>query len=182
MKTGLREKRLKKEYSAERRIDSAQGGGLLRPAIWYSERGVSYISANWVHVYGKNGITLPSDNMKKLLIISTSIDLVRIAPERIVYISSDGNYSTIVQTDGEARLVSFQLGQMEKLIQDQLGEEGKLFIRIGRNLIINRSYIHYINVSKQKLILSDVVTFSHNLTAAKDALKELKELIEKEAK
>ena len=32
--------------------------------------------------------------MKKQLIISTSIDLVRIAPDRIVYIASDGNYST----------------------------------------------------------------------------------------
>ena len=31
--------------------------------------------------------------MKKQLIISTSIDLVRIAPDNIVYIASDGNYS-----------------------------------------------------------------------------------------
>ena len=47
--------------------------------------------------------------MKKQLVISTSIDLVCIAPERIVYISSDGNYSTLVQTDNEARMLSYQL-------------------------------------------------------------------------
>ena len=42
--------------------------------------------------------------MEKYLIISTTNDLVRIAPERIVYISSDGNYSTLIQADGETRL------------------------------------------------------------------------------
>ena len=61
---------------------------------------------------------------KRQLIIPTSIDLVRIAPERIVYISSDGNYSTLVQADGEMRMLSFQLGQVEKMIADQLGSEG----------------------------------------------------------
>ena len=39
--------------------------------------------------------------MAKQLIISTTTDLVQIAPENIIYISSDGNYSTLVQTDGE---------------------------------------------------------------------------------
>ena len=88
--------------------------------------------------------------MKKQLVISTSIDLVCIAPERIVYISSDGNYSTLVQTDNEARMLSYQLGQIEKMISSQLGNEGNIFIRIGKSLIINRSYIYYLNIPKQK--------------------------------
>ena len=117
---------------------------------------------------------------KRQLIIPTSIDLVRIAPDRIVYISSDGNYSTLVQSDGEMRMLSFQLGQVEKMIADQLGYEGNNFIRIGKSLIINRSYIYYINVPKQKLVLSDVASFSHTVSASKEALKSLKELIEKE--
>ena len=119
--------------------------------------------------------------MKKQLIISTSIDLVRIAPERIVYIASDGNYSTLVQTDGEMRMLSFQLGQIEKMIATQLGNEGKCFIRIGKSLIINRIYIYYINITQQKLILSDAEAFIHTVSASKEALKQLKELIEKEA-
>lgn len=120
--------------------------------------------------------------MKRELIISTSIDLVRIAPERIVYIASDGNYSTLVQSDGEVRMLSFQLGQIEKMISTQLGSEGNIFIRIGKSLIINRSYIYYISIPKQKLILSDVASFSHTVTASKEALKQLKELLEKEVK
>lgn len=120
--------------------------------------------------------------MKRQLVISTSIDLVRIAPERVVYIVSDGNYSTIVQTDGEVRMVSYQLGQIEKMISSQLGSEGNIFIRIGKSLIINRSYIYYINIPKQKIILSDMMVFNHTVTASKEALKQLKELLEKEAK
>lgn len=118
--------------------------------------------------------------MAKQLIISTSIDLVRIATDKIVYISSDGNYSTLVQTDGEMRMLSFQLGQIERMIASQLGNEGNIYIRLGRNLIINRSYVYYINLPKQKLILSDARTFTHSVTASKEALKQLKEVIEKE--
>lgn len=116
--------------------------------------------------------------MKKYLIISTSTDLVRVAPEKIVYISSDGNYSTLVLTDGDTRVLTFQLGQVERLIEEQLAREGNTFIRIGRSLIINRSYIYYINVSRQKLTLSDNERFSHTLTASRDALGQLKSLLE----
>lgn len=116
------------------------------------------------------------------MIISTSNDLVRIAPDRIVYISSDGNYSTLIQADGDIRMLSFQLGQIEKMIASQLGVEGNIFIRIGKSLIINRSYIYYINVPKQKLVLSDVETVNHTVTASREALKQLKEFLEKEGR
>lgn len=79
-------------------------------------------------------------------------------------------------------MLSFQLGQIEKMIASQLGSDGNSFIRIGKSLIINHSYIYYINVPKQKLVLSDVTTFSHTVTASREALKQLKELLEKEAK
>lgn len=120
--------------------------------------------------------------MKKHLIISSSVDLVRIAPASIVYISSDGNYSTLTQADGETRVVSYQLGHIEKIIEAQLGADGKVFIRVGKSLIINRDYIYYINVSRQRLILSDAATFSHSVMASKEALKQVKELLEKEVK
>ena len=122
------------------------------------------------------------NRMKKQLVISTSLDLVRIASDRIVYIASDGNYSTLVQTDNEVRMISYQLGQIEKMISSQLGSDGNSFIRIVKSLIINRSYIYYINIPKQKLILSDVASFNHTVTASKEALKQLKELLEKEMK
>ena len=80
------------------------------------------------------------------------------------------------------RMLSYQLGQIEKMISSQLGSDGNIFIRIGKSLIINRSYIYYINISKQKLTLSDIASFNHTVTASKEALKQLKELIEKDIK
>lgn len=114
------------------------------------------------------------------LIFSTSVELVRVNPEHLVFISSDGNYSTLVLSDGESRVLTLQLGQLEKLIETQLGSAGMLFIRIGRSLIINRTFVYYINISQQKLILSNQHGANHALNASKEALKSLKELFEQE--
>ena len=116
------------------------------------------------------------------MIISTSVDLVRAASDEIVFISSDGNYSSFVFSDGESRMVTMQLGQMEHLLAKQLTHTGADFIRIGKSLIINRNYINYINIPRQQLVLSDGRSTSHSLSASKEALKQLKELIEKEIK
>lgn len=120
--------------------------------------------------------------MRKYIIISTSNDLVRIAPDKVVYISSDGNYSTLIQSDGDARLITFQLGRIERLIADQLGSNSNMFIRIGKCLIVNRNYIYYINFSKQLLILSDINSSKLTVSASKEALKQLKALLENEIK
>ena len=120
--------------------------------------------------------------MTRHLVISTMNDLVRITPDSVIYISSEGNYSTLMLRDGNARIVTVQLGQIEKMIATQLGAEGNIFIRIGKSLIINRSYIYYINISRQQLMLSNVETFSYTVAASKEALKQLKELLDSEVK
>ena len=122
------------------------------------------------------------ENMGNFLMISTSVDLVRIAYNRIVYIAADGNYSNIVQANGETVLVTFQLGQIEKMIANQIGRESNVFIRIGKSLIVNRDFINYIHVTKQQLVLSDSLMVKHSVSASHDALKQLKEVIENELK
>ena len=119
--------------------------------------------------------------MSRFIVITTATELVRIATERIVCISSDGHYSTLMQTDGMSRTVTYQLGQLEDMIGDQLGKRDTTFIRVGKSVIINRSYIHYINIPKQRLVLSDLATFNHSVSASKEALKNLKDYIEKES-
>ena len=119
--------------------------------------------------------------MKKILIISTTNELIRVKPERVVYISSDGNYSTIILNDRTEHVFTFNLSQCQKIIEAQLKEEASTFIRIGKSLIINRDYIYKINITKQLLVLSDMSFIeSFNLVASKEALKQLKILLEKE--
>lgn len=112
------------------------------------------------------------------LIIPTSVELVRIAVKHLVYITSDGNYSTIVQTGSESRILTTQLGQIERLITDQLPRLDRTFVRIGKSLIINANTVHYINLQKQQLVLVDILQNRYSLTASREALKALKEQIE----
>ena len=112
------------------------------------------------------------------LIISTSNDLLRVAASHVLYISSDGNYCNFLQTGGEMRMVTYQLGQVERMIAEQLPELSRHFVRIGKSLIVNLNYVYYIHVPKQQLILVDSQLNRYSLSASKEALKALKDLIE----
>lgn len=98
----------------------------------------------------------------------------------VVYISADGNYSVINMADGGSFVLTLQLGQIERRIAAMLESNDNRFIRIGKSLIVNRDFIAYINPPRQKMVLSDCLTFRREVSASKEALKALKELLEKE--
>ena len=117
----------------------------------------------------------------KVLIISNANELVRVRPERIVYVESDGNYSTMVLHDKTEYVFTMNLAHCQQMMEDQLGKEAMTFIRIGKSLIVNREYIFKINVNKQQLVMSNMdVNQAFTLQASKEALKQLKALIESE--
>jgi DNA-binding LytR/AlgR family response regulator len=121
--------------------------------------------------------------MSKAIIISNSNELVRVPAERVVYISSDGNYSTLV-LHNETRLVfTMNLACFLKLLVQQLGTEAQMFIRVGKQLIINREYIYKINPNKQQLVLADMdLNHTFEFTPSREALRLLKEFLESELK
>lgn len=112
------------------------------------------------------------------IIISKGTEFLRIPQDRLVYISSDGNYSTVVTLDNRERLVAFQLGQIEDMIGEQLGDDGSNFLRIGRRLIVNTDYVYSIDIGKQELILSDCAGCYHELSASREVLIKLKAYLE----
>lgn len=117
----------------------------------------------------------------KVIIISNTNELVRVKPERIVYVKSDGNYSTMVLHDKAEQVFTMNLAQCQQMMEEQLGKEAMTFIRLGKQLIVNRAYIFKINVNKQQLIMSNIeVNNAFTLQASKEALKQLKALIESE--
>lgn len=117
----------------------------------------------------------------KILIISNSNELVRVKPERIVYVESDGNYSTLVLHDKTEQVFTMNLAHFQQMIEEQLGKEAMTFIRLGKQLIVNRAYIFKINPNKQQLYMSNSeVNIAFDLQASKEALKQLKALIESE--
>ena len=118
----------------------------------------------------------------KVLIISNANELVRVRPERVIYVESEGNYSTMVLHDETKLLFTMNLAHCQQLMEEQLGKEAMTFIRLGKQLIVNREYIFKINPQKQQLIMSnDKVNQAIMLSASKEALKQLKAYLESKA-
>lgn len=120
--------------------------------------------------------------MGQVVVISKGTELLRVPSARLVYISADGNYSNLVTQDNRSRMVSYQLGQLEDLIGEQLGDSGNNFIRLGRGLIINSDFVYSIDIAKQQLVLSDCLDCYHELSASREVLIKLKAYLDAIAK
>lgn len=117
--------------------------------------------------------------MMEWLRISTSTELVRVATDEIVFVRADGNYSDLVLTNGKSRKMTFQLHFFDEVFQ-QL--QNNMFVRVGRSLIVNKRYIHVINLTEQMLIFSgqQIKGDIKPVNVSREALRQLKELLENE--
>lgn len=118
--------------------------------------------------------------MPPKIIFATSTELVALPPAAVVCISADGNYSMIRTASGDTYTLTLQLGVIERRIASMIDESDNRFIRIGKSLIVNRDFIASVSITRQRLVLSDSRTFRHEETASREALKALKDFIEKE--
>lgn len=127
----------------------------------------------------RNPLSLYSvQSVKRFLVISKGTEYIRIPAEQLVYISADGNYSEIVMHDGRKHVVTFQLGQLESMLERRLGKEKERFIRIGRSLIINIDFFHSIDTAKQQIVLSDCCGCYYDLKASREVLVSFKAYLE----
>lgn len=118
---------------------------------------------------------MTTDNL--FILFNSRDELVRINTSRIVYFEADGNYTDIVMVNKLRASICMNLGEMEKALEAQIGDDAKIFMRIGKRFIINMHYVYSINVLKQQLILSDYDHFAFQVSISKDALKKMKELM-----
>ena len=111
--------------------------------------------------------------------ISNSVELVRVATDEIVYVRADGNYSDLVLTNGKSRKMTFQLHIFEDVFQKL---HNNFFLRVGRSLIVNKRYIHVINLTDQMLVFSgqQITGDIRPVNVSREALKQLKELLDNE--
>lgn len=114
----------------------------------------------------------------EILKISTSVALFRVPADDIAYIEASGNYCDVHLFNGETMTMTFQLHYfveaLEKLKQN-------FFIRVGKSLIVNKNLVYSINITSQDLRLMDHrMSQWFKLKASKEALKELKTILERE--
>lgn len=119
--------------------------------------------------------------MKDYLIIRKGMELRRVASNSIMYVVADYNYSVFHLFHDENFIMPMSLKEVESLMAEQLCSNAKVFVRMGRSLIVNVSYLYYINLSKNCLVLLDGNMEKVELKASRASLMALMELVENKA-
>ncbi len=122
-------------------------------------------------------LTVMTTNEKRILYFNSRDNLIRLDINRIVYFEGDGNYTYIVTANKLKSCITMNLAHTELALADQLGNNAKHFMRIGKRYIVNMNFIYQVDLSKQRLILSDYNQFTFQLPISKEALKVVKELV-----
>lgn len=112
--------------------------------------------------------------MKTYLHISTRDEFFRIDIEKLVYFKADGNYTVFELTNKLKGTLGMNLSKVQQLLSEILKARASVFARIGRHTIINLTFVHYINIQRQVLILTNGENFAFRIPASKEALKKLK--------
>lgn len=116
-------------------------------------------------------------NTKSHILFQTRDELINVDLSKVVYFEADGNYTKVVFINNLSMVVLTNLGNVEKLLDNVLKGKNNLFVRIGRQFIVNSKMIIKIDILHQRLFLSDCINPNvFTLSASKDALKNLKTL------
>ena len=112
-------------------------------------------------------------NMKEKLLIHTVNEAYSFNPNQVICIEADGNYSNLHLSNGNEYLLSFQLGQVENIIKEQLSYSNHSFVRVGKSLIINMDELICVNITKQTLEMNQPSGERLLFNASREALKKL---------
>lgn len=111
--------------------------------------------------------------MKEKLLIHTVNEAYSFNPNQVICIEADGNYSNLHLANGNDYLLSFQLGQVENIIKEQLSYSNYTFVRVGKSLIINMDELICVNITKQTLEMNQPSGERMFFNASREALKKL---------
>ncbi len=105
-------------------------------------------------------------------------ELLIIELAKIAFFQANGNYTHMNYIMGETHLLTVGLSKVEEYIRMTWPKDKPSpFVRLGRSLIINQSYLSEISILKQKIILSDCGEHSYSLLVPKPLLKDYKQKI-----
>ena len=115
--------------------------------------------------------------MKEKLLIHTVNEAYSFNPDQIICIEADGNYCNLHLSNGNEYLLSFQLGQVESIIKEQLSYSNHSFVRVGKSLIINMDELICVNITRQTLEMNQSSGEKMLFNASREALKKLMNLL-----
>lgn len=115
----------------------------------------------------------------KYTIFNRRTELLRVPLAKAMFYEAYGNYCYGVFPNKQKVMLPVGLATIEELLHKQAAETAQTFLRIGKRYIVNANMIVQVNLTNQKLVLSD---FEHEgnfaLPMSKEALKTIKRLYE----
>ena len=115
--------------------------------------------------------------MKEKLLIHTVNEAYSFHPDQVICIEANGNYCNLHLSNGNEYLLSFQLGQVESIIKEELSYTNHSFVRVGKSLIINMDEVTCVNITKQTLEMNQPSGEKLLFNASREALKKLMNLL-----
>jgi len=79
--------------------------------------------------------------------------MMRLAFDEILYIRSDGNYCVTTLSNGEELQLWMNLKAITELIDQQMRQQEIVFVRVGKQYVLNLHYICRIDTKKDQLSL-----------------------------
>lgn len=114
----------------------------------------------------------------KTVIFNRRNELLRVPLTKAMFYEAYGNYCYGVFPNKQKIMLPVGLSQVETMIKE-IKEGQHVYIRIGKRFIVNTDMIVQVNITNQKLVLSDLDHQGNfSLPVSKEALKQIKELYE----
>lgn len=108
--------------------------------------------------------------------LSTRDELIIIDLDKVAFFQANGNYTRLTYIGGYALMINTGLSGVEKFLTTATAKGGSAsFVRLGRSIIINQSFVSNINILKQYITLSDLESHHYRLPVPKALLKMYKE-------
>lgn len=115
-------------------------------------------------------IAVQQNESPRKIVFAHQRGFVAYAPDEIIYIEADRNYSQVYLTSGKKETVSMQLGQIEKAIP------ASHFFRINRSIIINLTWLTHADQKLKKCYL-EVDRKEFDLPIKVSKIRELKNVM-----
>lgn len=100
-------------------------------------------------------------------------ELTCIETDLVAAVQANGNYSRVVYITKKEVMLTHGISKLEVILKSYNNKRNR-FIRLGRSIIINHSFLQKIDVLKQQLLLSDGDKNDIRITIPKQILKSYK--------
>lgn len=107
-----------------------------------------------IHFYYILGSNILKRNIVMAKIyFNTRDELTAIDSENIAVVQANGNYSKIVTIYRKEIMLTSGITKVEEVLKS-VNDTKSRFVRVGRSLVVNHSYLQKIDLIKQQMVLS----------------------------